>query len=103
MGDNIETNYHFTLNFGKPLEEVQITLKVTIPKSDLWLPTLTGIIPATAFSERELREMMGIEFKGLKDKRHLFLTTTFPKDVYPWRRDETAPKKLNKLYEEWKK
>jgi membrane-bound hydrogenase subunit beta len=102
MGDTVEVNYHFTINFGKPLEEIQITFKVTIPKKDLWLPTLTKIVPGTLFSERELHEMMGIEIKGLKDTRHLFLTTDFPEGVYPWRRDETGPKDLNKLYEGWK-
>ncbi|KAA0002871.1 MAG: NADH-quinone oxidoreductase subunit C [Thermoplasmata archaeon] len=102
MGDNVEVNYHFTINFGRQLEEIQITLRVKIPKNDLWVPTLTDIVPATIFSERELREMMGIEIKGLQDKRHLFLTKDFPDGVYPWRRDETGPKDLNKLYEGWK-
>ncbi len=102
IGDKVEVNYHFTINFGHQLEEIQITFRVTVPKSDLWVPTLTDIVPATVFSERELREMMGIEIEGLKDKRHLFLTKDFPDGVYPWRRDETGPKELNKLYEGWK-
>ena len=102
MGETVEVIYHFTINYGKFLEELQINFKVTIPKKDLWIPTLTKIIPGTIFSERELHEMMGIEIKGLKDTRHLFLTSDFPKGVYPWRRDETGPKDLNKLYEGWK-
>jgi len=102
IGDKVEINYHFTINFGYQLEEIQITFRVTIPKNDLWVPTLTDIVPATIFSERELREMTGIEIEGLPDKRHLFLTKDFPDGVYPWRRDETAPKDLNKLYEGWK-
>ncbi len=102
IGGSVEVNYHFTINFGRQLEEIQITFRATIPKNDLWVPTLTDIIPATVFSERELREMMGIEIEGLEDKRHLFLTEDFPEGVYPWRRDETGPKKLNKLYEGWK-
>ena len=101
-GEHIEVNYHFTINFGHPLEELQITFRCMLPKSNLSIPTLTDIIPATAFSERELREMMGIEFEGLEDKRHLFLTKDCPDGVYPWRRDETGPKSLNKLYEGWK-
>ena len=101
-GDTLEVNYHYTINFGGQLEEIQITFRVTVEKKDLWLPTLTDITPATVFSERELREMMGIEIDGLKDKRHLFLTDEFPEGVYPWRRDETGPKDLNKLYEGWK-
>ncbi len=102
MGETVEVIYHFTINYGKPLEELQINFKVILPKKDLWIPTLTKIVPGTLFSERELHEMMGIEIKGLKDTRHLFLTSDFPKGVYPWRRDETGPKALNKLYEGWK-
>lgn len=102
MGETVEVNYHFTINFGKFLEEIQVSFKVTVPKKDLWVPTLTKIIPSTLFSEREIHEMMGIEIKGLEDTRHLFLTTDFPKGVYPWRRDETGPKNFNKLYEGWK-
>ena len=44
----------------------------------------------------------GVEFDELPDKRHMFLTKDFPDGVYPWRRDETAPKETNKLYETWK-
>ncbi len=102
VGEEVEVNYHLSLGYGSYMGEVPITLKVTIPKKDLWVPTLTDIIPGTAFSEREIIEMMGIDVKGLEDKRHLFLTEDFPDGIYPWRRDETAPKKINKLYEGWK-
>ena len=102
IGDEVEVNYHFSVGYGKYMGEIPITLKVKVPKSDLWVPTLTDIIPGTVFSEREIIEMMGVDVKGLEDKRHLFLTEDFPDGIYPWRRDETAPKKTNKLYEGWK-
>ena len=101
-GDDIDLNYHFTVNYGGQLEEIAITFKVMVPKNDCWVPTLTDLIPGTAFSEREIIEMMGVDVKGLEDKRHLFLTENFPEGVYPWRRDSTAPTKLNKLYGGWK-
>lgn len=101
-GDEVELNYHFTLGYGKLLEEFVVTFKVALPKSDLKIKSITNLIPAAIFSEREMREMMGVEFEELPDKRHLFLTKDFPDGVYPWRRDETAPKETNKLYETWK-
>ena len=103
LGDDIELNYHFTLGFGNWLEEFSFIIKVILPKTNLKIPSLTELVPAIIFSEREIKEMMGVEFDNLPDKRHLFLTTSFPKGVYPWRRDETAPKKTNKLYEGWTK
>ena len=102
VGDEVEINYHFSVGYGSYMGVIPITFKVTIPKSDLWVPTLTDIMPGIVFSEREIVEMMGIDVKGLEDKRHLFLTEDFPDGVYPWRRDETAPKETNKLYEGWK-
>jgi len=101
-GDEMELNYHFTLGWGKLLEEYIVTLKIRLPKSDLRIKSITPLVPAAIFSEREIREMVGVEFEELPDKRHLFLTKDFPDGVYPWRRDETAPKEINKLYETWK-
>ncbi len=50
LGEIVEVNYHFTVNFGKPLEELQITFKVSLQKKDLWVPTLTDLVPAAIFS-----------------------------------------------------
>ncbi|MFO8133620.1 MAG: NADH-quinone oxidoreductase subunit C [Thermoplasmatota archaeon] len=101
-GDSMLYNYHFTLSYGTFCGEIAVTLRVPAPKDDLWVPTLTDLIPGTEFSEREVIEMTGADVRGLHDKRHLFLTPDFPDGVYPWRRDETAPEETNKLYEGWK-
>jgi membrane-bound hydrogenase subunit beta len=101
-GDDMIYNYHLTLNYGTFCGEVAITLRVPAPKNDLWVPTLTDLIPGTEFSEREVIEMTGADVQGLHDKRHLFLTPDFPEGVYPWRRDEAGAKETNKLYEGWK-
>lgn len=101
-GDYVELNYHFTVNYGKPLEETNIILRVTLQKNDLRVPTLTDLVPATIISEREIKEMTGIEIENIPDGRHMFLTKDFPDGVYPWRRDETGPKETRKLYEVWK-
>lgn len=101
-GDEMIYNYHFTLNYGVAGGEVVVTLRVPVSKDDLWVPTLTDLIPGTEFSEREIIEMTGVDVRDLHDKRHLFLTPDFPEGVYPWRRDETGPEETNKLYEGWK-
>lgn len=101
-GDHVELNYHFSVGYGKPLKETNIILRVTLKKDDLKVPTLTDLVPATILSEREIKEMTGIEIENIPDGRHMFLTKDFPEGVYPWRRDETAPKETRKLYEVWK-
>ena len=101
-GKHVELNYHFTIDYGKPMEEKNVVLRVTLKKDDLKVPTLTDLIPGTIISEREIKEMTGIEIENIPDGRHMFLTKDFPDGVYPWRRDETSPKETRKLYEVWK-
>ncbi|MCD6512692.1 MAG: NADH-quinone oxidoreductase subunit C [Thermoplasmata archaeon] len=101
-GEYMCLNYHFTLSYARRLQEFIVTLKVDVPKDDLRIDSIADIFPAIIYSEREIKEMAGVEFNGIPDDRHMFLTKDFPSGVYPWRRDETAPKETNKLYERWK-
>ena len=102
LGDTVELNYHFTVDYGKNLDEKIISFKVSLPKNDLKIKSITPLIPSAIFSEREIKEMMGVEIEEIPDDRHMFLTKDFPDGVYPWRRDETSPKETNKLYESWR-
>ena len=103
LGEHMELLYHFTVDYGKQNEEKTISLRIKLPKDDLRIETITDLIPGAMISEREIHEMVGVEFIGLKDTRHFFLPENWPKGKYPWRRDETFPSDmLNKLYETWK-
>ncbi len=101
-GEHVCLNYHFTLSYARRLQEFIVTFKVEIPKDELKISSIADIFPAIIYSEREIKEMVGVEFEGIPDGRHMFLTKDFPEGIYPWRRDETAPKETNKLYERWK-
>jgi len=87
-GDVIEMIYSFGLFYSVPWGEVNITLKFDLPKDDLTVPTITDLMMGAETNEREIREMLGIEFEGLKKKRHLFLPDDWPEGKYPWRKDE---------------
>ncbi len=102
LGNTIELNYHFALGYGGRLEEYVVTFKVELPKDDLKIDSIADIFPAVIYSEREIKEMMGVDVINIPDGRHMFLTKDFPPDVYPWRRDEAGVKQTNKLYERWK-
>jgi membrane-bound hydrogenase subunit beta len=93
-GDIVELNYHFSFNYAEPKSEFFASVKVALPKSSLKLPTITNLIPGALVSEREVQEMFGVKIEGIPDARRMFLDESFPKGVYPWRRDETGPKKL---------
>ncbi|KQC03261.1 MAG: NADH dehydrogenase [Methanoculleus sp. SDB] len=89
-GDDIELLYHMLIFFGIPHAEITVTLTISLPKSDLRVPTISDLIPGAVYTEREKQEMLGIEVIGIPDSRGLFLPPDFPKGVYPWRKDETG-------------
>lgn len=93
-GDSVELIYHFTIYYGRHLKELSLGLSVSLPKSDLSIPTITDVIPGALFTEREVQEMMGVTVVDIPDRRRLFLPEDFPEGVYPWRKDETGPQEM---------
>lgn len=87
-GNFITVNYHFSVNCGVPGKENVVTISLDLPKDDLKLHSITNIFKGAATTEREMHEMLGIDFIGLEDKRHLFLPEDWPAGKYPWRKDE---------------
>ena len=103
LGKTIELIYHFTVNFGKRMEEVNLHISVELPKSKPEIETICDWIPGALITEREKMEMLGVKIIGIPDDRRCFLPDDFPEGVYPWRRDETGPDKLYKNLHEVKK
>lgn len=95
-GDVVTLNVHCSL-FREAGEghRLGITLAVPIPKNDLSIPSLNSRIPGTEYSEREMREMLGIHFLGLPNTDLLFLPENWDEEIKPWRRDETGPSPEN--------
>jgi len=96
-GDKVDLTYHFTIYYALHLQEISLGLRVSLPKNNLKIPTITDLIPGAIFTERETQEMMGVEVVGIPDNRRLFLPDDFPDGVYPWRTDETGPADLLKV------
>ncbi|WP_024821983.1 MULTISPECIES: NADH-quinone oxidoreductase subunit C [Aminobacterium] len=91
-GDVITLNYHFTLfrSAGRG-KRLGVTVSVSVPKNDLTMPSLYNQIPGVEYSEREMREMLGVDFDGLQNKALIFLPEDWDESIKPWRRDETGP------------
>lgn len=94
LGKNIELIYHFSIYYGKRLKEISLNISVEIPKSNPKIPSICDLIPGAVITEREMQEMFGIKIEGIPDSRRIFLPDDFPKDVYPWRKDEKGPQKM---------
>ncbi|MFC2008795.1 NADH-quinone oxidoreductase subunit C [Chloroflexota bacterium] len=97
LGDSVDLLYHFSLYTGEPNKAIALVIRVTLPKADLTIPTITDVVPGAIFSERETQEMMGVTVVGIPDDRRLFIPDDFPQGVYPWRRDETGPEQMLKV------
>ncbi|MDI6720302.1 MAG: NADH-quinone oxidoreductase subunit C [Methanomicrobiales archaeon] len=89
-GEEVELIYHLFIYYGEHLRETAVNIGVSLPKSDLTIPTITDIIPGALTSEREKQEMLGVTVEGIPDARRLFLPDDFPAGVYPWRKDASG-------------
>ena len=86
---NIEILYHFTV------EDINlvISLRVKLDREKPEIESITPLFEAANWIEREMHELLGINFKGHPDLRRLLLPEDWPEGVYPLRRD----------YKEWDK
>jgi len=78
-------------------------MTIELPKSKPIIETITDIIPGALIAEQEKQEMLGVKVKGIPKDQRVFIPNEFPKDVYPWRRDEKGPEKIARNLHEVKK
>ncbi len=84
----IRVVYHFTSSRSP---SSLVALEVEVPREEPRLPSISDVYPAAELQEREQREMLGVEFEGLRDRRHLLLPEDWPEGVYPLRKDFRVP------------
>jgi len=87
---NMEILYHFSEDKSGRI----FSVRVKIPKDDLRISSLISIIKGMEFIEREIHEMLGIEFVGHPNLKRLLLSEDWPEGIYPLRRDEKGIKDL---------
>lgn len=79
--------YAIYVVFEIPEEKEMRILKAVLPADGaLRYESLTPILPAAAWYEREIQDMFGIVPAGHPDPRPLVLHETFPKDFHPLRK-----------------
>ncbi len=77
-----------------------ITVKVKLDHDAPTVPSVTGVFPGTEFEEREVYDLMGIDFSGHPDLRRILLGDDFT--GHPLRKDykQAAPPKVPRLRRE---
>jgi Ni,Fe-hydrogenase III component G len=83
MVDGFEILYHFTLDASDRIVNLRVILDLERPS----IESCAKRVPATEWIEREMHELLGIEFRNHPDMRHLLLTDDWPEGNYPLRRD----------------
>ncbi|MFA4645720.1 NADH-quinone oxidoreductase subunit C [Pyrococcus kukulkanii] len=87
VGEAIDFSIHFLLKY-EDAPAISLIVKTSVPKDDPVLPDISDIFPISLQFEREVMEMIGIDFENAPDKRRLFLPDDFPEGIYPLRLDD---------------
>ncbi|MEO0108487.1 MAG: NADH-quinone oxidoreductase subunit C, partial [candidate division WOR-3 bacterium] len=89
-------------HFSHDATGVIYSLRVLIPKDDPRIQSVTAVVPAANWIEREMRELLGIEFVGHPNPVPLLTSdVNWDPNKYPLRRDydrtqDTRPKPWEK-------
>ncbi|HEB30889.1 MAG TPA: NADH-quinone oxidoreductase subunit C [Spirochaetes bacterium] len=91
---NIEILYHFSIEYQDPdFLNMIISLRVKLDRNKPTTASLAPVFNGANWIERELHDILGINFEGHPDLKKLLLPDEWPDGVYPLRKD----------YKEWDK
>ncbi|OHD70855.1 MAG: hypothetical protein A2177_01600 [Spirochaetes bacterium RBG_13_68_11] len=80
---HMEILYHFTIEEIDLLVSVRVKLDRDRPSID----TLSGVIKGANWIEREMHELLGIDFRGHPRLKRLLLPDSWPEGVHPLKQD----------------
>jgi membrane-bound hydrogenase subunit beta len=83
LGQEIELLYHFASKGS-----IIVTIGIKIPKDNLTVRTITDLVPGAVLYEREIHEVLGVNFEGHPNLLPLILPEGWPQGVYPLRKDQ---------------
>jgi len=82
-GEGIEVLYHWALDD----EDCVVTVFTVVDRDAPELESIASFCPAAEWIEREIWELLGVEFIDHPDLRHLLLSDDWPEGNYPLRKD----------------
>jgi NADH:ubiquinone oxidoreductase subunit C len=81
--DGFEILYHFSYD----KVGTYFTIKTLLPKENPKIKSLAPLYTAANWIEREMHELLGIEFEGHPNLKPLLTSDDWPEEKYPLRRD----------------
>jgi len=73
--------------FAHDPDKIYLALHAEVDENDPRIPSITNVVPAANWAEREARDMVGVVPEGHPDPRRLVLADDWPEDLYPLRWD----------------
>lgn len=92
-GVDVRSHFEILYHFTQEDMDVVVSFRVKLPKDRPEIESLTSLFEAANWIEREMNELLGLQFRGHPDMRRLLLPEDWPEGVYPLRQD----------YQEWDK
>ncbi|MFO7976187.1 MAG: NADH-quinone oxidoreductase subunit C [Candidatus Hydrogenedentota bacterium] len=85
----VDTRSHIEILYHFILEEINllISLRVKLDREHPKIVSLTSCFEAANWIEREIHELLGVEFVDHPDPRRLLLPDNWPEGVFPLRQD----------------
>jgi len=80
----IDILYHFSFDKTGEIFSLRVLIE---DKKNPQIDTLTGMFPATEWIEREMWELLGVNFIGHPNLKHLLLIDNWPEGKYPLRKE----------------
>jgi len=86
MVDRFMVIYHMSRD-----SSIFLNLKVTLPRDNPEIGSITATFPCAELYERELVDLLGIRVNGLPEGRRYPLSDDWPTDQHPLRKDWNRP------------
>jgi Ni,Fe-hydrogenase III large subunit/Ni,Fe-hydrogenase III component G len=74
-------------NFAFDKDHVLCSVLTQLPENDLSIDSITSMVPAASWAEREMRDLLGIEPLGHRYLKRLVLPDGWPEGNHPLRKD----------------
>ena len=90
IATGIDSDNYFEILYHFPYDQLGCVITVKSLVRDKEKPvvdSLANLLPATSWIEREIHDVLGIDFRGHPDMRRLILADDWPEGVYPLRKE----------------
>jgi NADH-quinone oxidoreductase subunit C len=85
-GMHLEEGFEVLHHFAFDVEHVMVSVRVRAEGQEPVFDSITPVIEGASFIEREMHDLLGMDFRGHPGLKRLLLSEDWPEGVYPLRR-----------------